>query len=439
MKTTLTFYGGINEVGGNKVLLKDRDVKILLDFGMSFALRSQYYSAPFLSPRNEKELLELGLLPRLKGVYEFEDSEPEIDGIFVSHSHMDHAAYISFLKRSIPVYCGETTATILGALNEMRTGFEYNIDGIKFKTFRTGDKIKLESMEIEPVHVDHSVPGAYGFIIHTSSGAVVYTGDFRSHGTKPELTEDFIQRAKEAKPIAIIPEGTNMTGAHVSSEPEVVEKVSRIVRQASGLVLADFARVDIDRLRSFYQAAKRNGRHLAITLRQAYLLNRLSRDPHLEVPNLKDKNMLIFQKAKKRYYGWEQEVSKIGNLVDSSEVAQMQDEVILATSFYDLGELVEIKPDPGSCYILSASEPINEEMEIDFNKLIKWLEHYGLPQYHVHVSGHIMPLQLKEALKTVKPKKIFPIHGEHPELFGKFMKDLDSEVLIAEKGKEYKI
>jgi len=439
MKTTLTFYGGINEVGGNKVLLKDGDVKIFLDFGMPFALRSQFYSAPFLSPRNERELLEFGLLPSLKGVYEFEDSEPEIDGVFVSHSHMDHAAYISFLKRSIPIYCGETTATILNALNEMRTGFEYNIDGIKFNTFRTGDKIKLGSLEIVPIHVDHSVPGAYGFIIHTSSGAVVYTGDFRSHGTKPELTEDFVQRAKEAKPVAIIPETTNMTGAHVSSEPEVVEKVSRIVRQASGLVLADFARVDIDRLNSFYQAAKRNGRHLAITLRQAYLLNRLSRDPHLEVPNLKDKNMLIFQKAKKRYYGWEREVSKIGNVVNSSEVAQMQDEVILATSFYDLGELVEIKPDPGSCYILSASEPINEEMEIDFNKLIKWLEHYGLPQYHVHVSGHIMPLQLKEALKTVKPKKIFPIHGEHPELFGKFMKDLDSEVLVAEKGKEYKI
>jgi ribonuclease J len=321
----------------------------------------------------------------------------------------------------------------------MRTGFEYNIDGIKFKTFRTGDKIKLGSVEVEPVHVDHSVPGAYGFIIHTSSGAVVYTGDFRSHGTKPELTEDFIQRAKEAEPVVMVPEATNMTGAQVSSEREVVEKVSRIVGQASGLVLADFARADVDRLNSFYQAARKNGRRLAITLRQAYLLNRLSRDPHLEVPNLKDKSMLIFRKAKKQYYRWEQKVSEIGNVVDSSEIAEIQSKVILATSFYDLGELVEINPNPGSCYILSASEPVNEEMEIDFNKLIKWLEHYGLPQYHVHVSGHIMPLQLKKALKTIKPKRIFPVHGERSELFRKFMKDLGSEVLIAEKGKEYRI
>ena len=28
----------------------------------------------------------------------------------------------------------------------------------------------IGSLEIEPIHVDHSVPGAYGFIIYTSEG-----------------------------------------------------------------------------------------------------------------------------------------------------------------------------------------------------------------------------------------------------------------------------
>ena len=76
-------------------------------------------------------------------------------------------------------------------------------------------------------------------------------------------------------------------------------------------------------------------------------------------------------------------------------------------------------------------------MEIDFNRLVNWLEHYGLPQYHVHVSGHIMPLQLREVLKEMKPKRVFPIHGEHVELFKKFMKRL--RVQIVERGKEYSI
>ncbi len=438
METSLTFYGGIGEIGGNKVLLKDGDTRIFLDFGMSFALRRQYYSAPFLSPKSEEGLLEFGVLPSLKGVYRFDDSKSEIDAVFLSHCHMDHSAYISFLKRDIPVFCGETTATILRALNDMKIkDFEFDIDGIKFKTFRTGDRVRVGCLEVEPVHVDHSVPGAYGFIIHTSSGAVVYTGDFRTHGTKPEMTRDFVEKAREAEPVAVVSEGTNMTGAHVSCEDEVEAKISRIVGQTSGLTLADFSRTDIDRLKTFHQAAKQNDKRLAITLRQAYLLNRLSSDPHLEIPSVKDPNLLIFQKAKKRYYCWEQEAMELGRVVDSSSVADMQENVVLASSFYDLEELTKIKPVPGSCYVLSASEPVNEEGEIDFAKLINWLEHYGLPQYQVHVSGHIMPLQLKETLETINPKKVFPIHGEHPELFSKFMKTLNSDIIIVEKGKEY--
>jgi ribonuclease J len=29
----LTFYGGVNEIGGNKILLEDKGTKIFLDFG----------------------------------------------------------------------------------------------------------------------------------------------------------------------------------------------------------------------------------------------------------------------------------------------------------------------------------------------------------------------------------------------------------------------
>ena len=57
--------------------------------------------------------------------------------------------------------------------------------------------------------MDHSIPGAYGFIIYTSSGPVVYTGDLRLHGTKPQMTREFVDIAKKEKPIALIAEGTH--------------------------------------------------------------------------------------------------------------------------------------------------------------------------------------------------------------------------------------
>jgi ribonuclease J len=440
--TTLTFYGGVNEIGGNKILLQDRDTRVFFDFGMSFAMKKQFYSPPFLSPRSEKSLQELGILPQITGVYKFDQSPPEVDAVFISHGHLDHCAYLSFIKREIPVYCGETTQIILQALSEIRRAdLEFSVSDIEFKAFRTGNKIVVGSLEIEPFHVDHSIPGAYGFVIHTSNGAVVYTGDFRDHGAKPEMTRDFVENAKKAEPTAIITEATNMTGATVSSEAEVEGKLNNIVAGADGIVLAEFAYSDVDRLNSFFHIAKKNQRCLAVSLKQAYLLDALRKDKGLTVPALDDDGILIFRKSKKRFDKWESQLieqyEKQNKIFDVFEVSKQQCKVVLAVSFYDFEELVPLKPAAGSCYVLSASEPFNEEMEIDYERLVNWLSHYGLPQYHVHVSGHIMPLQLKKALKEINAKRIFPVHTESADLFAKFVRDLKSQVTLVEKSKEY--
>lgn len=440
-ETTLTFYGGVGEIGGNKILLQDRDVKVFFDFGMSFALKKQYYSPPFLSPKSEKSLKEFGILPKIRGIYKDEKSS-DVDAIFISHAHMDHSAYISFINREIPVYCGETTKIILDALSEMRrVDFEFNVGGVKFETFRTGDKIVVGNLEVEPTHVDHSVPGAYGFVVHTSNGAIVYTGDFRVHGAKPEMTSEFVKRARDAEPLAVVTEATNMTGASVSSENDVKNKLNKIVAEAHGIVLADFAYTDVDRLKSFYRIAKKNGRCLAVSLKQAYLLEALRKDKRLRIPDLNDESILVFRKSKKKYDKWEAEIMNKypSKIIDVFEVSKQQCKAVLAMSFYDLEELVEIQPQAGSCYILSASEPFNEEMEIDFERLVNWLGHYGLPQYHAHVSGHIMPLQLKAALREINASKVFPVHTEKTEMFAKFMRDLKGKVMLTEKDKEYKI
>jgi len=443
-KTTLTIYGGVNEIGGNKILIQDRDTRVFFDFGMSFSAKKQFYSPPFLSPRNERSLQELGILPQIKGLYKFDPDPPQADAVFISHGHLDHSAYLSFIKREIPVYCGETTQTILQALSKIRRAdLEFNVSEINFNAFRTGSKIKIDNVTVEPCHVDHSVPGAYGFIIHTSNGAVVYTGDFRDHGAKPEMTGEFIERASEADPEAIVTEATNMTGATVSNEVEVEAKLERIVSQIDGIALAEFGFSDVDRLNTFYRMAKRNNRCLAVSLKQAFLLDALRSDKNLKVPALEDEGILVFRKSKKRFDAWEKGLidrfDGDGKVLDVFELSKQQCKVVLAVSFYDFEELVALKPTAGSCYVLSASEPFNEEMEIDYERTVNWLNHYGLPQYHVHVSGHMMPLQLKAALRKINTKNLFPVHTENPQLFARFMADLKGKTTLVEKAKEYQL
>jgi ribonuclease J len=438
--STFIALGGVGEIGGNKFLIRDGDTRIMLDFGVSYADRRRFYSEPLLSPRDEKELFEFGMLPKLQGLYKFEESEPSIQGVFLSHSHGDHSACISFLNRRIPVYCGETTATIIRALYETRTkSLEADISGLRFETFRTGSKIRLGSIEVEPIHVDHSVPAAYGFIVHTSEGTLVYTGDLRVHGPKSRMTDDFIERARQAKADALLAEGTNLIGATLTTEAEVQSKISSVIQATSKLVLADFSNVDVDRFRTFYNVAKENGRTLAISLRQAHLLSKLAAEGRIDIPDVAhDKNVVVYQRSKKRYYEWEKSVLSFQNVVEASDIKNMQSKTVLVSSASSFKELIDIRPEPGSCFILSISEPFNEEQEFEFERVVNWLDHFGLPMYHVHCSGHIMPDQLKSAIARISPKTVYPIHTDHPELYAKFISGVAS-VTVPQKNVTYPV
>jgi ribonuclease J len=438
--STFVAFGGIGEIGGNKFLIQDGDTKILLDFGVSYADRRKFYSEPLLAPRDEKELFEFGMLPKLEGLYKFEESEPSIQGVFLSHSHGDHSACISFLNRKIPVYCGETTATIIRALYETRAkSLESDISGLRFETFRTGSKIRLGPIEVEPIHVDHSVPAAYGFIVHTSEGTLAYTGDLRVHGTRSQMTDDFIEHARQQKPDALLAEGTNLIGATLTTESEVQSKISSIIQASSKLVLADFSNVDVDRFRTFYDVAKQSGRTLAISLRQAHLLSKLAHEGRIDIPDVAhDENVVVYQRSKKRYYEWEKNVLSFQNVVEASDIKGMQSKTVLVSSASSFKELVDIRPEPGSCFILSISEPFNEEQEFEFERVVNWLDHFGLPMYHVHCSGHIMPDQLRAALARIGPKTVYPIHTEHPELYAKFISQV-AGVTVPQKNVTYPV
>ena len=437
--TGVTLYGGVGEIGGNKILVEDQGTRIMLDFGMSYSDRREYFSDPILSPGDERDLLEFGILPNIKGIYEFEDSTPSLDAVFLSHAHGDHWGYISFLKRAIPVYCGETCARILESISATKIRhFESDIRGIHFETFRTGKTLKVGTIEVTPCHLDHSIPGAYGFVVRTSRGTLAYTADFRVHGTKPQLTSDFLSLASKADPEILLAEGTNILGGEVTSEAEVAAKLNYLVANTNNLALANFSNVDVDRIRTFFHVARQNERVLALSLKQAYLLNQLASDPTLKLPNALggEDSVAVFRRAKKRYYDWEEGVMEKARTIDSEELRKDQGNFIVAFSMPDFKELVDIRPNAGSTFVLSTSEPFNEEQEFEFERLKNWLDHFGLPMYHVHCSGHIMPSELKSSIEQIHPQRLFPIHTEYPGLYGKYVSN-SAKIEMPEKGRFY--
>jgi len=448
----LIFFGGIGEIGGNKILLENEGTQIFLDFGKNFERERKYYDAPYLEPREEDHLLNLGILPKIDGLYKKDKNQPAISGIVLSHPHVDHTDYIRYLKDEIPIFCGETTRDIIVSreFSGRPAPKDYAVAKYtktagqevfkEFKTFRTGDVVTIGSIKVDPVHVDHSIPGAYGLIINTEAGGIVYTGDFRLHGTRNDMTEDFLEKAKSAKPRALIIEGTNIVSGNISSEKEVKEKVGCLVSQSPGLVMASFSPVDIDRLRTFYEVAKETGRKLAISTKQAFLIKNLAADPNLSLFDLTDPDILIFAREKKAPPFWEQNlINTYGNVIESVDVCDIQNDVILSASFYDMNEMYKICPSPGAIFILSQSEPFNEEMEIDYKKLLNWLEHYGIPLYNIHTSGHATPIDLKSAISAIAPEKVFLIHTERPKLYQHYLRDLKIKTISPEPEIKYSL
>lgn len=467
----LTFYGGINEIGGNKVLLEDGERRLLFDFGFPYK-RYKWFYEEYLKPRSGAgllDLLALGLLPPLEGLYredlaatvpwrDFCGSQSSrrldsLDGVLLSHAHLDHSGYIALLRGDIPVYSTALTAFIGKAMQDSgKADFDQQVcyftptklqspAGWNQKACIADDKARRvqrqfclgdasphslseeakqfwswgfwekrpkqralsscdlldcsqSQFKLRCFPVDHSIRGACAWGVETSAGWIIYSGDLRLHGKRGDLTRKFIEEAAALKPTALIIEGTNVARDENVPESDVYSNACQAVRHASGLVIADFSPRDIDRLLTFLQVAKDTGRKLAILPKDAYLLKTV-RLLDAETPDIaSDENIVIYQETigTRNPRVWMQNLCKeySHKLVVARDVRNNQGDFILCFSFFDLNELPSLYPREGSLYIYSSSEPHDEEQERDFWRLWHWLEHFGIKGFGLPVERNGM-------------------------------------------------
>lgn len=180
MPTTITCYGGVNEIGGNKILLQDGEHRLLLDFGKPFGRYGGYFDGVFIKERSGRGLLDflsLELLPPLRGLLRDDllpaldptqvtvtqipptgrqrksrevrsltstgvedfwsywarlrpylyadlrrDHAPPVDVVLISHAHQDHLGDIVYLSLEIPAVSTRMTAFIAKVLVDVGQG-----------------------------------------------------------------------------------------------------------------------------------------------------------------------------------------------------------------------------------------------------------------------------------------------------------------------------
>lgn len=426
-RPTVTFLGGVREIGGNKILIEDGPDRILFDFGQSFSPRMEEFYVDYLQPRSAspvKDLLEFDLLPRVDGLYSREalaDADlpyraPEVHGIFVSHAHADHASYLKLIDPEIPVYVGAGTRRLLETIETSTPSVKYGDHD--WRVFADRSTVRIGRLEVVPFPVDHSIPFAYGFVIRSSEGTVVYTGDFRQHGPRASDTHAFLTAASAESPAALLIEGTRAGPDHRRnlSEAGVRDALDRVLEKSSSLALACTYPRDIDRLRTLHTAALEADRELVVSTRTAYLLSEIAPlFPTGSIPVAgTTPGVSVYARKKKRYFKWEQE--QLEGAVSADEVRTRGRRYLLALDLLHFPELIELRPPRGSPFVHSMSEPFSED-DVNDRVLHNWLDHFGLAFHQMHASGHASGPELREIVRYVAARAVYPIHTEHPEAF----------------------
>jgi ribonuclease J len=528
VKSSTTVFDGGNCIGGNKIHLQAGETGIFLDFGLNFKTLGMYFEEflkPRTATHGIQDLIALGIIPPFEDIYR-EDAiipgmtiksgmRPKVDAVFISHAHVDHTGSISLIRPDIPVYGTHMTAVICKAMQDCsRGGLEGEVAYYTIRVIdeKNPDKITKKSKDpcisrsfslvdrhgetdsiqqfwcrpysgkeliasplinsdgivkdipFEAIPVDHSIYGATCYVFDVGGRSFVYTGDFRLHGRRQEMSDAFVRRIKQISPDYLMVEGTNM-GSHKgndtikgrrASEDDVYLNCLKATKDASGrLVIADFGPRNIERLEIFVEIARETQRHLVITPKDAFMLYAMNlADPN--IPDiLADDVIMIYDSGKSKEAKWEsgfirQEFSS--KYITPKAVKAHPEDHILAFSFFDIANLLDIQPD-GGIYIYSTCEAFSEEMVLDVWRLGNWLEHFGIepvgfkidrtggspgeaeieftPGYHA--SGHVSADELIDLIYDVKPKAIIPVHTEHPEIFAdRFGKDF--EVILPRHG-----
>jgi len=216
------FLGGASEVGRLGMVLKSGPTSVLFDYG---------------------------LLPRDPPQYPL--PAPPVDGMFVSHAHLDHTGMIPWIARrqDIDVVLTPPTADVADLLFEDSLkiadaeGFDAPFDDHDLRTARRRyrtvdfqDNVDMGELEITAHPAGH-IPGATMYEVNGNQ-TTLFTGDLHT------LTTDLVWGARPVKCDTLFVESTYAGRQHperLKSEYAFLKKVEQVVNRGGLALVPSFA------------------------------------------------------------------------------------------------------------------------------------------------------------------------------------------------------
>ena len=157
-------HRGTHEIGGSCVeILSERGSRIVIDIGMPLTDKSGgKFDINKYKGLTGPDLVERKILPVMSGFYKWDKEHKAINGLLISHPHMDHYGFFTYLNPEVKFYLGEDTKKLIDitVIFTRIKDFINNYSAIEDrKSFEIGD------FKITPFLVDHSGFDSYSFLI----------------------------------------------------------------------------------------------------------------------------------------------------------------------------------------------------------------------------------------------------------------------------------
>jgi ribonuclease J len=389
MSVSVTFLGGLGEIGRNCASLEVDGRIALIDCGLMFP---------------EEDMLGVDLvLPDFSSVYR----RPEdVECVVLTHGHEDHVgALVYFLSVvNVPVY-GTALAVEFARPRLEEAGIDADLRAVP-----TGEWIRHGVFHFLLIPVSHSIPQGAGIAFDTPEGIVVHSGDFKLDPTPidsvPTDLPEFAALGRRGVRLLLADSTNAEMPGFVPSESSLRQALYEIVVESKGRLVAACFASHVHRVQQILDAAVDAGRSVAFLgrsmLRNVPIAERLGL---LRVPE----GAVVTLDALRELPRNRQAVISTG----------AQGEPYAALSLMASGDHKMVRIEAGDTVLISARPIPGNETRV--SRVINALTRSGARVFHgdnadVHVSGHGAQDELRTFLNVVRPEVFVPVHGEHRHL-----------------------
>ncbi len=380
--------GGLGEIGKNMTVVEIGGDLAIVDAGVMF-------------PEDDMPGVDL-VIPDITYLVE---NASRIKGIFLTHGHEDHIGGVPYVLRqlNVPVYGTKLTLALL-RVKLIEHGLERSTD---LREIKAGDRIHIGNIDVEFIHVNHSIADVVALAFHTKLGAIVYCSDFKFDQTPYDgKVADLYAFANLGKQgvLCLLSDSTNAERpGYTASEKRVGETFRHIFSNAEGRILVATFASNVHRIQQIFDAAAREGRRVSVTGRSMIKVVEVATElGYLDIPE----GILV-------------DLDRLDKLPKEKSViitTGSQGEPMAALSRMAMAEHNRISISPGDTVIISASPIPGNEKAV--GRIINQLFKEGAnvvyePHLGIHTSGHAQQEELKLLLNLCKPRYFIPIHGEH--------------------------